>query len=189
MSTVNLEINGKPVLAEEDTTVIEAARATGINIPTLCYHEALPPYGGCRLCVVEVTSGKRTKLVTSCTYPVEEGLSVTTDSPKIFNILKTIVELLLALCPNVPLMQNLAKKYGIDTTRLKVISDDNCILCGLCVRMCAERMGVSAITFAGRGVERRVEMPFKEQAEICRTCGACAFVCPTGAINLEDISN
>ncbi len=188
MSTVNLEINGKPVVVEDSATVLEAARAAGISIPTLCYHEALPPYGGCRLCVVEVTSGKRTKLVTSCTYPVEEGLSVTTDSPKIFNIRKMIIELLLARCPNVPLMQNLAKEYGIDTTRLKVIGDDNCILCGLCVRMCAERMGVSAITFAGRGVKRRVEMPFKEQADICRTCGACAFVCPTGAIKLENVS-
>ena len=188
MSTINLEINGKPVVTEENSTVLEAARSAGISIPTLCYHEALPPYGGCRLCMVEVTSGTRTKLVTSCTYPVEEGLNVTTDSPKIFNIRKTIVELLLARCPNVPLMQNLAKEYGVDTTRLKIIGDDNCILCGLCVRMCEERMGISAITFAGRGVERRVELPFKEQADICRTCGACAFVCPTGAIKLEDIS-
>ncbi|MFO8102141.1 MAG: FAD-dependent oxidoreductase [Dehalococcoidia bacterium] len=188
MSTVNLQIDGKPVSVEENATVLEAARAVGISIPTLCYHEALPPYGGCRLCVVEVTSGNRTKLVTSCTYPVEEGLIVTTDSPKIFDIRKTIIEMLLARCPNVPLMQNLAREYGVDTSRLRVISDDNCILCGLCVRMCAERMGVSAITFAGRGVERRVELPFKEQADICRTCGACAFVCPTGAINLEEIS-
>jgi len=188
MSIVNLEINGRAVAAEEGMTVIEAARTAGITIPTLCYHEALSPYGGCRLCIVGITRGKRTRLVTSCTYPVEEGLIVTTDSPQIFNIRKMIVEFFLARCPNVPMLQDMAKDYGIDTTRLKVIGDDNCILCGLCVRMCAERMGTSAITIAGRGVERRIEMPFNEQSDICRTCGACASICPTGAINLQDIS-
>ncbi len=188
MSIVNLEINGRPVAAEEGMTVIEAARTAGITIPTLCYHEALSPYGGCRLCIVGITRGKRTRLVTSCTYPVEEGLIVTTDSPQIFKIRKMIIEFFLARCPNVPMLQDMAKDYGIDTTRLKVIGDDNCILCGLCVRMCAERMGASAITIAGRGVERRIEMPFNEQSDICQTCGACASICPTGAINLKDIS-
>lgn len=189
MSMVNLTVDGKPISIEEGKPIIEAARAAGVTIPTLCYHEALTPYGGCRLCVVEIAKGPRKRLVTSCTYPAEEGLAVTTDSPQIFNVRKLVLEFLLARCPNVKLLQDMAKDYGIDTQRLRVISDDNCILCGLCVRMCEERMGVSAITFAGRGVDRRVEMPFNVASDVCRTCGACAYVCPTGAIDLKTISN
>jgi heterodisulfide reductase subunit A len=138
--------------------------------------------------MVEMVSRGRTRLVTACTYPVEEGLAVTTDSPKVLSVRKTIVELLLARCPDVPLLQSLAREHGIDKPRLKKTKDDNCILCGLCVRICAERMGASAICFVGRGVDRKVDTPFHIQSEVCRTCGACAFVCPTGAINLEDIT-
>ncbi|UCC60496.1 MAG: FAD-dependent oxidoreductase [Dehalococcoidia bacterium] len=189
MSTINLEINGKPVSVNEGITVLEAARDAGIKIPTLCYHEALSPYGGCRLCTVEITARGRTRMVTSCTYPVEEGLVVTTDSPAVHKVRKMIIELLLARCPDVPILQSLAKEYGVETLRLKKTKHDDCILCGLCVRMCAERMGTSAISFVGRGVDRRVDTPFHVQSDVCRTCGACAFVCPTGAIKLEDITD
>ncbi len=188
MSLVNLTVDGKPVEIEEGKYVLEAARVAGVTIPTLCYHEALTPYGGCRMCVVEIVNGSRKRLVTSCTYPVEEGLVVITSSPQIHNVRKMVLELLLARCPNVKLLQDMAMDYEIDTSRLRVIGDDDCILCGLCARMCEERMGVSAITFAGRGVERRVEMPFDVASDVCRTCGACAFVCPTGHIKLEEIS-
>ncbi|MCJ7808205.1 MAG: 2Fe-2S iron-sulfur cluster-binding protein, partial [Dehalococcoidia bacterium] len=188
MNPVTLEINGKAVSSREGLTVLEAASDAGITIPTLCYHEALTPYGGCRLCTVEVTNRGRSRLVTACTYPVEEGLVVTTDSPAVHRIRMMIVELLLARCPNVPMLQSLAKDYGIEKPRLKKIKDDDCILCGLCVRMCAERMGANAISFVGRGVNRGIDTPFHVQSEVCRTCGACAFICPTGAIKLEDIS-
>jgi len=186
MNTVNLEINGKAVTATEDMTVLQAARDAGFTIPTLCYHEALTPFGGCRLCQVEITSGGRNRLVTSCTYKVEEGLIVTTDSEPVIRARKTVMEMLLARCPNVPLIQDMARDFGIEKPRLKKIKDENCILCGMCVRMCAERMGVSAISFVGRGIHRKIDTPFHVQSDMCRTCGACASVCPTGAITIEE---
>ncbi len=188
MNTVNLEINGKAVTATEDMTVLQAARDAGFTIPTLCYHEALTPFGGCRLCQVEITSGGRNRLVTSCTYKVEEGLIVTTDSEPVIRARKTVMEMLLARCPNVPLIQDMARDFGIEKPRLKKIKDENCILCGMCVRMCAERMGVSAISFVGRGIHRKIDTPFHVQSDMCRTCGACASVCPTGAITIEEIT-
>ena len=194
MSEITLEIDGKAVKAEEETTILEAAKSAGIDIPTLCYHPALSPFGACRLCTVEITSRGRKKTVTSCNYPVEEGLVVSTKSPDVIEIRRDIIELLLARCPNVELIQNLAREYGVEKPRFK-LGDENekCILCGLCTRMCEERMGVSAINFVGRGVDRKVETPFQVTGDInldvCRACGACAFVCPTGAITLEDITS
>ncbi len=193
MSEVTLEIDGKEVKAEEGTTVLEAAKGAGIDIPTLCYHPALSPFGSCRLCMVEITSKGRKRLVTSCNYPVEEGLVVATKSPDVIEVRKGIIELLLARCPNVELIQNLAKEYGVEEPPYKPgDEDEKCILCGLCARMCEERMGASVINFVDRGVDRRVETPFQgtgdKDLDVCRACGACAFVCPTGAITLEDIT-
>jgi len=101
---------------------------------------------------------------------------------------KIIIELMLARCPNVKIIQDLAHEYGIEKPRFKKLKDEDCILCGLCARICQERMGVSAISFVGRGIYREVDTPFRRPSEVCITCGACAFVCPTGAIKLEDIS-
>jgi heterodisulfide reductase subunit A len=185
---VNLTIDGKAVTAEEGTYILQAAKANNIDIPTLCYHPALEPFGACRLCTVEINSRGRKRLVTSCNYPVEEGLEVRTDSEEVIKGRKVIVELLLARCPNVPVLQELAKEYGIEKPRFKLTLEDDCILCGLCARICEERMGVSAINFVGRGLERRIDTPFEVQSEVCMACGACAFVCPTGAIKLEDIT-
>lgn len=184
---VTLEIDGKEVKAKEGMTVLEVAKGAGIDIPTLCYHEALSPYGACRLCTVEITSRGRSRLLTACTYPVEEGLVVQTDTVRVHRARRMIVELLLARCPDVKIIQDLADEYGIEKPRFK-IEDDNCILCGLCVRICEERMGVSAINFVGRGIDREVDTPFHMHSDVCVTCGACAFVCPTGAIKLEDIT-
>ena len=184
---VNLTIDGKAVTAEEGTYILQVARANSIDIPTLCYHPALEPFGACRLCTVEITSRGRKRLVTSCNYPVEEGLEVITNSEAVIKGRRMILELLLARCPNVPLIQELAKSYGIKKPRFK-LEDDNCILCGLCARICEERMGVSAISFSGRGLERKIDTPFHVHSEVCQACGACAFVCPTGAIKLEDIT-
>ena len=186
MDKITLEINGKKVEAEEGVTVLEAAKSAGFDIPTLCYHEALEPYGACRLCTVEITSAGRPRLVTSCQYPVEEGLVVNTDTPQVIKARKMLVELMLARCPSVPKIQELAQEYGVDKPRFKV-KEELCILCGLCSRMCEEVVGVSAINFHKRGFEREVTTPFAEISEACIGCGACAKVCPTGAIILEDI--
>ena len=186
MGKITLKINEKKVKAEEGMTVLEAAKSAGIDIPTLCYHEALKPYGACRLCTVEITSAGGTRLVTSCQYPVEKGLVVNTDTPQVVKARKMLIELMLARCPSVPKIQELAQEYGVDKPRFKV-KEELCILCGLCSRMCEEVVGASAINFYKRGFEREVTTPFAEISEACIGCGACAKVCPTGAITLEDI--
>lgn len=191
MSEISLEIDGRGVKAEEGMSILEAAKSAGIDIPTLCYHPALAPFGACRLCSVEITSHGRSRLVTSCNYPVEDGLIVNTKSPDVIETRKVLCELLLARCPNVKVIQDLARDYGVEKPRFK-LADEKCILCGLCARICEERIGVSAINFIGRGVDRKVETPFQATLDIdldvCIACGACAFVCPTGAIKLEDIT-
>ena len=162
MSEVTLKIDGREIKAEEGETVLEAARGAGIDIPTLCYHPALSPFGACRLCTVEITSRGRQRTVTSCNYPVEEGLVVATRSDAVMEIRQSIIELLLARCPNVKILQDLAQEYGVAKPRFR-LGDENekCILCGLCTRICEERMGASVINFVSRGVNRRVETPFQ----------------------------
>ncbi|MDI6792996.1 MAG: FAD-dependent oxidoreductase, partial [bacterium] len=184
---IKLTINNKEVEAREGQTVLEAAKTAGIEIPTLCYLEGVPPYGGCRLCVVEVSSGGRTRVVVSCLYPVEKGLQVVTDSDEILKIRKIIIELLLARCPNSEPIQKLAASFGLKEPRFPK-RDDNCILCGLCVRVCNEVMGRGAIGFVGRGIERKVKAPFDGRSPVCMACGACLQVCPTGTIRPEDVS-
>lgn len=188
MKDISLEIDGRELKAQTGMTVLEVAQEAGIKIPTLCYHKALPPLGVCRLCTVEITSKGRSRLVTACTYPVEEGIVVKTDSPNVKRTRKILLELLLARCPNVDVIQELAREYGVEKPRFKKIKDERCILCGLCTQICRERMGVSAINFVGRGINRKVDTPFHVASDICQTCGACAFICPTGAIKLEDIA-
>ena len=183
---VKFTINDKEVCGEEGQYILDVAKKAGIEIPTLCHHEALKPAGMCRLCTVELFDGRRTKFVTACNYPIWEGMKVFTDTESIIEGRKLIVELLLARCPDVPVIKDLAQKYGISKPRFLEEGDD-CILCGLCVRMC-EKMGNSAISFTGRGVEMKVDTPFSVQTEFCMGCGACASVCPTGHIKLEDIA-
>ncbi len=182
---VSFTIDGQEIQAREGTPLIEAAREQGIEIPSLCYHESVPSAGACRLCVVEVTKNGRTKLVASCLYPAEEGLMVTSDSPRVMNVRKTAMELLLARCPNSKPIQDLAGSMGITKTDFDLENED-CILCGLCVRVCQDIAGVSAISLVSRGVDRKVAPPFEEASEVCIGCGSCAQVCPTGAIKIED---
>ena len=178
---INLTINDRPIEVEEGTTVLEAAKKLGLNIPTLCYFEGLKPYGGCRLCMVEVTAGPRTLLTTSCTYPVAEGLVVQTDTEEVQEARKFVMDLLLSRCPEVPALQIMAQEMGLaEPTFPKGESD--CILCGKCVRMCQEVQHASAIGMMGRGAKREVMTPFGDFSQSCRTCGACLFVCPTGHI-------
>lgn len=174
---IKLTINGTKVQAEEGSTILEVAKLYGFNIPTLCYHDELTPYGACRLCMVEVNDGKRTRVVASCLYPVKEGIKVRTHTEKIVKQRKLLLELLLARCPNSKTLQDLASKMGLEQVRFKMENKD-CILCGLCVRMCAEQMRGGAIGFVGRGQNREVVTPFHEASEICRNCGACMYICP-----------
>ncbi|UCG36529.1 MAG: (2Fe-2S)-binding protein [Candidatus Bathyarchaeota archaeon] len=185
---VTLTIDGVKVQAEEGSTILEVARFYGFNIPTLCYHEELTPYGACRLCVVEVHDGRRIRLVTSCLYPAKEGIQVKTHSQRVVKGRKLILELLIARCPNSKTLQDLASKMGLEQVRFKM-EDKDCILCGLCVRMCTEQMGSGAIDFVGRGQEREVVTPFRVPSEICRNCGACMYICPVVELQCRGVKS
>ncbi len=174
---INLTINGLNVSIEEGTTLLEAAKFLGFPIPTLCHMEGLSPYGACRLCLVEIGEGERAKLVTSCTYPVQEGLKVRTTSKRVDRARRMIIELLLASSPQSKIIQDLASKYNVRQQRFKQEFED-CILCGLCVRMCEEQMMAKAIGFRGRGETRSIGTPFDIKSDVCRLCGGCMYVCP-----------
>jgi len=174
---VTLFINNLRASVEEGTTILEAARFYGFPIPTLCHMDGLSPYGACRLCVVEVGEGPKARLVSSCTYPVEEGLKVRTASSRVVRARKLILELLLASCPQSKTIQDLASAHQVRQQRFRQEHED-CIMCGLCVRMCQEQMMAKAIGFHGRGEKRGINTPFKSKSEVCRLCGGCIYVCP-----------
>ena len=174
---ITVRINGLDVSVDKGTTILEAAQFLGFSIPTLCHMEGLSPYGACRLCVVEIGKGDRAKLVTSCTHPVQEKLVVRTASSRVVKARKMIIELLLASCPQSKVIQDLAAKHDVRIQRFKQEYED-CILCGLCVRMCEEQMVAKAIGFQGRGDKRTIGTPFNIKTEVCRQCGGCIYVCP-----------
>ena len=174
---INLTINGLDVSVEDGSTLLEAARFLGFPIPTLCHMDGLSPYGACRLCLVEIGEGEKAKLVTSCTYPAQEGLKVRTTSKRVDSARRMIIELHLASCPQSKVIQDLASKYNVRQQRFKQEFED-CILCGLCVRMCEEQMVARAIGFRGRGEYRSIGTPFDMKSEVCRLCGGCIYVCP-----------
>lgn len=175
--TVDLCINKQIVKAQRGWTLLETLKFYGIDVPTLCYHEGLSAWGGCRLCVVEVGEGRNVKLVTSCTYPATEGLVVETHSMRVMNARKMLAEILLATCPTSKTVQDIAASLGVQKTRFE-LRNEKCILCGLCVRICSEQMGAKAIGFASRGGNVRVTTPFDRTSEECRRCGACMYICP-----------
>jgi len=183
---ITFKLNGKEIQGEEGQYILQVAETHGIEIPTLCYHKALEPAGMCRLCTVEVYDGRRTRFVTACNYPIWEGMEVYTDTEAVHKGRKLNLELVLSRCPDVPIIKELAAKYGIKEPRFKK-EDNDCILCGLCTRMC-ERVGNGAISLTGRGVDITVDTPFHIQTDRCMACGACVSVCPTGHISLEDIT-
>jgi predicted molibdopterin-dependent oxidoreductase YjgC len=200
---ITLTINEREVSVPEGTTVLEAARELDIQIPTLCYEPRLKPYGGCRLCIVEIKDVPRP--VTACTTPAAEGMEVKTDSEHLYRLRRTVVELLLSDHPNDCMvcaragdctLQELAYFYKLRENRFpgertkpaKIDNNpfieremDKCILCGLCVRVCDEVQGVNAIDFAYRGFNARISPPYERDLD-CEFCGQCVAICPTGAL-------
>ena len=174
---IDLTINGLNVSVEEGATLLEAAEFMGFPIPTLCHVDGLSPYGACRLCVVEIGEGPKSRLVSSCTYPAENGLKVRTASARVLRARQMVLELLLATCPQSKTIQDLASAHQITQQRFKQEYED-CILCGLCVRMCEEQMMAKAIGFRSRGEGRSIGTPFDIRSEECRLCGGCMYVCP-----------
>lgn len=182
-----ITINSQTIDVEAGHTVLDAARELKIEIPTLCHHSALEPYGGCRLCVVETVKGGRPGLQTSCTLKATEGLEVLTGSEAVQGSRRLTIELLLARCPDVPVLKELAATHGVANTRFAP-EGKSCLLCGQCIRICRERMGVAAIGIFNRGTERHVSTPFDATSEVCRSCGACATVCPAHCIDFSSYS-
>lgn len=186
---VVITIDNKKIEVEEGTTILEAASELGIEIPTLCYHPALQPYQACRVCVVEVAQNGKSELAASCGRIAEEGMIVRTNTERVMRARRVTVQLLLARAPGSEVIENLAKRLDIKAPRFETKrAEEKCILCGLCVRVCNEVMKIGAISFANRGAKMEVTPPFKGPSKVCTTCGACAFICPTGAIKVEDIS-
>ncbi len=180
---IHFMIDGIPVQAEEGWTVLETARHYRIPIPTLCFHEAVKPSGACRLCVVEVRQGEWSKVVASCMYPPTEGLEILSNSERVRNVRRWVLEMLMAECPGSKEIQSLAREYGVEATRFKMGDpEEKCILCGLCVRVCEEVVGVSALSFGSRGVSKEIATPYMEPNQACIACGFCVSVCPTGAM-------
>jgi bidirectional [NiFe] hydrogenase diaphorase subunit len=173
MPQVTLEINGNSVQAPQGATILQAAKQAGVQIPTLCDDDRLEPYGACRMCMVEISKRGRTKLVASCLYPVEEGLSVQTETAKVKRIRKTIIELLW------PAGQRYAPQYGVTSSRFKTGMVD-CSLCGLCVRYCSEIKKANVLYLKGRGIDRRPALVEGASSQQCSSCGECFSLCSGG---------
>ncbi len=178
MRDIQFEIDGKDIKAAEGMTILEAALNADIPIPTLCHHEKLEPYGGCRVCIVEVEERGRTKLVVSCVYPVQNDIIVRTRSEKVDRLRKTIIELLLAHAPDSPQLVEMAKEYGAVKDRFEK-DPSFCIHCGLCVRYCAEVKKKNAVGFVDRGIRKEISFIPEIAAKECWDCKECFPLCPT----------
>lgn len=209
MNTVNLTIDGLDVRVPEGTTILEAAKKLGIEIPTFCYDPRLKPDGSCRICVVEIVGAKN--LVSSCSTPAADGMVVYTESPKVVEARKELLRLIWSTHPydcltcekagncklqdysyrydikdeDIELFKGYAKKSNIDDSNKFYITDRNkCIICGKCVRICSELQCTNAIGRSGRGFSVHITPPFEaslEESE-CVSCGNCVSYCPTGAL-------
>jgi bidirectional [NiFe] hydrogenase diaphorase subunit len=181
MPDLKLTIDGQEVLARPGMTVLEAAQSAYIHIPTLCHHKELEPYGGCRLCSVEIRVGAKKRVVASCVYPAEDKLIVYTESEHIRRIRKVLIELLLTQAPGAKIIKDLAREYGADANRFKKDATF-CILCGMCVRYCNEVKKAGAVSFIGRGAAREVTFLPEIAAKECPGCRECFKICPTNVI-------
>ena len=190
---IDIIIDGKKISVKEETTILDAAKELNIIIPALCHRPTVEAYGACRLCVVDVNDGRKTRMVTSCNYPIRKSIEVNTQSERVRKTRGMLLEMMLSRWPNVDMIRQFAKEYGVTKPRfihpLVDYSSNACILCGLCVNACSEIMWEDIIGFAGRGESRRVVMPFEKHYDACVGCSTCANICPTGAIKMVDDPN
>ncbi len=185
---VTIELDGRTAEVPRGTTILTAARQMGVSIPTLCNYRGLSPYGACRVCLVELETPRGGQLVASCSHPIESPLVVHTETEAVKEARQTVLELLLAQAPDSLELKEFAESLGVPSTPFEPEADGSCVLCGLCTRVCSEMMGRGAISLFGRGADREVRTAFAETTDQCQACGACAFVCPTGAIDLATIT-
>jgi NADH dehydrogenase/NADH:ubiquinone oxidoreductase subunit G len=178
MKDIRMKIDGREVVAAVGMSVLDAARGAGVPIPTLCHHDDLQPYGGCRLCIVEAESEGRRSIVASCVHPAEDGLVIATRSEKIDRIRRSILELLLAHAPDSLPLQELAREYGADRSKFDQEASF-CVHCGLCVRYCAEIKQKDAVGFIGRGIRKEISFLPEIASVECNDCKECFPLCPT----------
>ena len=174
---VNINIDGMSIEAPKGTSVLDAGLDFGICIPHLCRVPYVEDIGACRLCIVEHVVNGHSKITTSCTLHVKEGMVIRSNTDKIIELRRNIAELLVAEAPNSRAIQDVAKRCGVRDVRYP-FHNSNCILCGRCIRACPGNLGVKPLTFVGRGKDRRVEAPFNLKTELCNECGRCVDFCP-----------
>lgn len=186
---MTVTINGKPCVCEKGEFLLQVARRNGIEIPTLCHHEAIAGQGCCRLCIVEVVERGRGRIVVSCVFPVEHECEVFTDSEKVRRERGMILRLLEKRAPESPEIRALCEKYAAPEIDRFVRADgEKCVLCGLCAKACGE-LSVGAISTVNRGVTKQIATPYHEPSSVCVGCGSCASVCPTGAIEIAETAD
>jgi len=180
-----IKIDGREVEAFPGETILQTARREDIFIPGLCYSDATEPTNACRLCMVEIAEGSRSRLVASCAYPVKDGLTVATDTDELRKLRASLLKLLYAQAPENPAIMELMKRYEVEPEKRYKEKDGQCILCGLCVQVC-RKLGASAISTVHRGTTKKVSTPYDRQAATCIGCASCAGFCPTKCIEVED---
>ncbi len=176
---MKIEVDGEEYEIDWKEKLLDALLDLGFDIPHLCYHKATGSYGACRLCLVEIETENGWRIVASCSTHAKDGMKIRTNSDRVQELRKGVIEVL-ANHTSSEIVERLASSYGVE-----VKGDKKCVLCGLCVNVC-NAIGVSAIAFENRGIDRRVNAPFGIPTDFCAGCLACTNVCPTGAIRFEN---
>ena len=174
---VTIKIDGAEIRAVKGLSVLDVAIEYGICIPHLCHLPNMTDIGACRLCLVEHVVNGRSKITTSCTLNVQEGMEILSNTERVRHLRKNIAELLVAQAPNSRAIQDIAVRCGVREVRYP-FRNENCVLCGRCVRVCEEMWQARAIGFVGRGKDRHVDFPFGVRPDFCKQCQSCIDVCP-----------
>jgi bidirectional [NiFe] hydrogenase diaphorase subunit len=174
---ITVSMDGAKLRTPQGVSVLDVAIEYGVCIPHLCHVPNLTDIGACRLCMVEHVSNGKSKITTSCTLEVKEGMVIRSNSDRVRALRKNVAELLVAEAPNSRAIQDVALRCGVPNVRYP-FRNENCVLCGRCVRVCAEVWQAKAIGFVGRGRDRRVDFPFGARPDFCKMCGMCIDICP-----------